>query len=285
MVAKLKRKVDWISWTHEIEPPGEGRGVEVEYQDLWLRLRDEVGVNFGTWLLEGCKPLEHGRSPYSHGFQDKQRGITIWYGGRLTHFTVELSAKGVDAIEEAFGVNNLLCLIADRVTRIDIAVDMLTDISPKDFVAAGHSSKSKTHAEMTSQSGETSYVGSMHSERYARVYRYNPPHPRSPYLRVEHVFRRKYAKSISSLLCSHSLRDVCATCRELFGWQHELSHTWHGKIKDIEVPRAERNSGKTLYWLVAQVVPAFRKLVEEGVIDDPVRFCEMYFLSDHSRHE
>ena len=264
-----------------IEPIGEGAEISLASETIAEVLRGVFQTSWFNTLFADMKWLDYGRSPYPMGMTDKEKGVTVWFGGKLTHFTVELSGRGVDFADKHIGINNLICVVRERVTRIDLAVDMLTDVTPEAFVDAGHSSRTKTKAVMTSQSGDTVYVGSTRSEHYARVYRYAHPHPRSPFLRVEHVFRREQARSVASVLCSGSLRDAVASCRDLYGWQHQLSLTWKGKTADLAVPRPERNGGKTLYWLISQVVPSFRRLVQEGIIDDPVRFCEMYFLSDH----
>jgi hypothetical protein len=177
----------------------------------------------------------------------------------------------------------IVAATAHMLTRIDIAVDMETDVQPKEFAAARENKRTKTSAEMHSETGETVYVGSMHSERYARVYRYAPPHPRSHLLRVEHVYRRDYAKTVGALVARETIRTVCASSAQLYGWCHPLADTWGKKVEDITVPRPERNGGKTMVWLIRQCAPAFKKLVDEGAIEDPVRFLEIYFLSEHAK--
>lgn len=281
MSSKISRKVDWLTWVHRTSPAGEGSNrafVSAVIDDAVYKTLDK---GIADWLLENASPVDYGRAPYNLGWRDKQRGVTIWASERLPHFTIEVSGRGCDELQKRGWLEPVIEAVQGMMTRIDIAVDMETDVQPREFAAARENKRAKTTAEMSSSTGETVYVGSMHSERYARVYRYAAPHPRHHLLRVEHVYRRDYAKKVAALVARETLRTVCASSSELYGWVHPLVESWGKKVVDIQTPRPERNGGKTLTWLIRQCAPAFRKMCAEGVIEDPVRFLEIYFLSEH----
>jgi hypothetical protein len=47
---------------------------------------------------------------------------------------------------------------------------------------------------------------------------------------------------------------------------------------DISVVAPERRGGGTVFWLIKSVAPAFQRLVREGVIREPGKFLNEYFL-------
>lgn len=281
MSSGISRKVDWLTWVHRIEPVGEGATQEDVGQVVANTIIAMFADGVAEWILSKCDTLDYGRAPYKFGWRQKQHGVTIWASPNLPHFTVEISGRGCDELTKRGWLEPIVAATQHLMTRIDIAVDMETDVQPREFAAARENKRAKTTAEMSSSTGETVYVGSMHSERYARIYRYAAPHPRHHLLRVEHVYRRDYAKQVAALVARETLRTVCASSGELYGWIHPLVERWGKKVVDIKTPRPERNGGKTLTWLIRQCAPAFRKMCAEGVIEDPACFLEIYFLSEH----
>jgi len=130
-----------------------------------------------------------------------------------------------------------------------------------------------------SETGETCYVGSQKSDRYARVYRYNEPHPRAHLLRIEHVFRKDYAKLVAKQCVNADVADVAAAAGKAFGWAHPVWDVQAIQDCDISLVGERRDDGKTVYWLVNSCAPAFKRLVETGGINDAEAFLTRYFLS------
>lgn len=120
---------------------------------------------------------------------------------------------------------------------------------------------------MRSESGETCYLGSQKSNRYARVYRYHPPHPRAAFLRCEMVCRDQDAKDTANAILHHGLRNTAAALGGVFGWTHSDWTLTPPTDLELAAYRADRHGGKTEYWLHAQVIPALRKLKREGKIE------------------
>jgi len=131
---------------------------------------------------------------------------------------------------------------------------------------------------MNSDTGETCYIGSKQSERFARVYRYFPPHPRAHLLRVEMVFRRDYAKQVAATLVEHGVSSVAKSAGKVFGWAHPIWDVDSAVEVDISVTSPEKNAGKTVSWLVRSVAPAIQRLIADGTIRDPDAFFRTYFL-------
>jgi len=238
--------------------------------DLWR----EIVSATGSWELSS------GRAPYKQSCRTEQ-GITLYYNVNLEHCLMEISGRGCEFLRSHNLLNRLIEMTAERITRIDLAVDILTDTSPADFVRDSASARFKSRGTVTSDTGSTEYIGSRKSERYCRVYRYAPPHPRSNFLRTEFVFRKTNAKLFvqNAIEADFQLIPLALGAGMVYGFEHAV---WD--LRGDEIPlhsyTPERRQGKTIMWLCSQVAPAFKKLVKEGVIDDPEQFVREFFLSE-----
>lgn len=259
-------KVDWISFSVKL-PVGEGRGVletahlaALEIEELAPDLCDRLGMN-REYTPAG------GRKPYSHSFSWLNNGVTLFVHPNLPHALVEISGKGCDEILTGDWMNEVLSPIKSRLTRIDIACDMLTDTRPLSFASLRDEKRFKSHSETVSESGETCYVGSKTSNRYARVYRYNPPHERSHLLRSEFVLKAEDAKGTAVALLNDGLLPVVIALGKQFGWKHADWQPADAEPAEIQAYRADRRAGKTLFWLADTVAPLMIRLHQEGTID------------------
>lgn len=208
-----------------------------------------------------------GRAPYNASMQRSDNGVMIFANQRIDNALVELGGIGCDALG---GVENELLLVqevADRLTRIDIAVDILTEVRPDEFALQRDEGRFKAWSESVSSTGHTVYVGSRHSDRYARVYRYNPPHPRAAFLRVEMVLKAEQAREGARRLADIGLPAVVAQLGNTFGWSHSCWTPSEDTAETLAAWRPERRSGRTVSWLYSQVLPAMQRLHREGVID------------------
>ena len=227
----------------------------------------------GEWSKQ-----EHSRAPYVDAWKLREGTIALYAHPHLTHCCVEISGQGCEWLIERGLLEAVLSAARSRITRIDLAVDIKTQTRPLEFVKQTTSKRTKSNGYQISGSGETCYVGSQKSDRYARVYRYAKPHPRSDLLRIETVFRREVARTVARSIIQHGAAKVAASVGEHFGWCHA---DWNMEITgdiDLRMATAERNGGKTVYWLVNSVAPAFRRLVDDGTIRDPDEFIRRYFL-------
>lgn len=273
----MRNHIDWLTFT--------GNPLYIDGSDFPTAILNGVHLLIGSKLmdimLEGeGKQRERSRAPYTYAWEWRKANVVIFASPSLNHFTVEISGQGCEHLIAAGVMREVVTAVADRVTRIDIASDIKTDIAPTTFVGMVKHKRMRASGYQKSETGETCYVGSQKSDRYARVYRYNAPHPRHHLLRVEHVFRREAAKLVSRAVRDQGTSIVAASAGDVFGWDHP---TWElgGDVGiDLSPVKAERNGGKTVSWLLNAVAPAFKRLVEDGTIQNPQEFLSTYFLGD-----
>jgi len=272
----MRTHIDWITFTLTLRYEGEG------IEAYALALRNGFVDGFGSLLASRVfagdwEAKERSRAPYQHAYADSELGISIFASPTLTHFCVEISGQGCERIIELGEMGQVLSCIHERCTRIDIACDIQTEVKPTEFISQMAHDRMRSSGYQKSATGETCYVGSQKSDRYARVYRYNPPHPRSHLLRVEHVFRRENAKSVAFQCTGNDIQNIAVSAGNAFGWAHEA---WMPSVldsPDISPTRERGRSGGTVYWLVNSVAPAFKRLCASGAIADPETFLQTYF--------
>jgi len=273
----MRHHIDWLTFTmtmaYTVEDNYDYAGA-VGNAFIQTFGRDVVSAVFGgEWAKK-----ERSRAPYTDAWQNAEGGISLFASPNLTHCCVEISGQGCETIIELGKMEAVLERIADRVTRIDIATDIETAVAPTEFVALTAHERMRASGYQKSETGETCYVGSQKSDRYARVYRYSEPHPRSNLLRIEHVFRRDYAKVVAKTAMGGDIAAVAMAAGQAFGWTHPEWNLDAETEVDISVVKAERGAGKTVFWLVHSVAPAFQRLIADGTIRDPERFIREYFL-------
>lgn len=273
-------KVDWLSIVLPIVPVGEGSEENDIGTIIYSALCNEGGQSLADCIVADLNPLGYGRAPYDGGWQNKKNGIVIWGGGQVPHFTVEISGGGMDYIRKHDREEQVLAIGMQRASRIDVAVDLEQFVQPEEFLKLRKEGRQTSGATFSSIAGNTVYVGSRHSERYMRVYRYAAPHPRSHLLRLEVVFRRAYAKQVCMALHQEGLESVAKTALEDFGFGNLVDFDEKVPTIELSVYRPERNGGKTLRWLITQVAPAFKRLVEDGTIPNAADFLNRYFVPD-----
>lgn len=261
----MLHKIDWLSFSVLITPAEDATEKDAFYaaaaaiHDLHQDIPEYLSLD-AEW-----EP-RNGRAPYRTSWHRPDEGVTIFTHPSLTHSLVEVSGRGCDAVQARGYMDALLAAVETRLTRIDIACDILTDVRPLAFSEQRNVKRFKAHSYVNSESGETYYVGARSSARYARVYRYNPPHERSHFLRVEHVIKAEDAKILARTIQAEGLASVVASLGQSFGWEHP---EWRLDATPAELAayRPDRREGKTLYWLADTVAPLLARLHNEGVID------------------
>lgn len=259
-------KIDWLSFTLSI-----GQGEPIPFyrlqQNVLETLYDFSPVVFSA-LTDGFTwEQRSGRAPYSVGWSRSDAGCYIFAHPNIPHFLIELTGGGCDALSTTRHSLDFLGAVAQRLTRIDIASDMLCETRPLEFTQQRAVGRFKSHSEFISETGETNYVGSRTSNRYARVYRYNAPHERAHLLRAEHVLKAQDAQNVAHSILSDGLPAVTVALGKAFGWEHVDWTPKDVKEAEIAVWRPERHAGKTLFWLNSAVAPAMIKLCREQKLD------------------
>jgi len=261
----MDARIDYYSFTimtdlrdgaGQVDPAQVGNLLEHSYLPV-MRLMAKVA----PWTEGGA------RGHYRQSSRSNSSYMTIWYGGKANHVLIELPGTSCQAARDHGLLDPIISCTADRCTRIDIAVDIPDACTPAEFVGAGYNQRFQAHASIVSPDGSTEYVGSMKSERFARVYRYAAPHPRAGLLRVEHVFRSDYGKTVARHLGDTVVEQVAAECGNTFGW---LSSYWQPEhITDAKIHslRADRHQPGRVRWLVGVCIPALAKAHKEGLVD------------------
>lgn len=275
----MRTHIDWLTFTitPEYFDSESVNLLQAVYGALDTRLGSELALSVfgGTWVIR-----ERSRAPYTKAWEIEDAGITLFASENLTHACVETSGSGCERLIDQNTMTGLLTVFQDRVTRIDIASDIETNVKPTEFVSKTNHERMRSSGYQTSESGETCYVGSQKSDRYARVYRYFEPHPRAHLLRVECVFRREYAKKVASACLISRASSIAQSAGMAFGFNHDVWRPDDLETADISVVQAERKMGKTIYWLIKSCAPAFKRLCEDGTIKNPEQFLQDYFVSD-----
>jgi hypothetical protein len=255
--------IDWLSFTLD------GRGVGGEDaasygESAWNRCSEMLGKHWPTVICGQSFDFARGRAPYLFCLRRKDHGVSIFFDRRRTEILIEMSGVGCQTARLFASLEDLALDVSESVTRIDLTADITCDTAPKDFVAAGYSARFKSSGAQLSESGQTFYIGSWKSNRFARVYRYAAPHPRSTELRVEHVFRDESATSALSFLAENGLTGALAGCGEIFGWKHEswipASAVPDDRMVANRDPKSDRD---TVFWIYRSVVPALARLLAE----------------------
>ena len=190
-----------------------------------------------------------------------------YHDGHKDVTLIQISGKGMELFRNDNRDLELLSDWKDRVTRIDIATDIITDLEAEDFAKCRGTSRLKDGGHHPSDTGITWYIGSRSSDRFARVYRYNPPLPRSDRVRIEFQLNDDQAKHAAPGILSKGLVAYRDELFRVAAFNHPLLEYNPNGIKAPSAPRLSSKGGTAL-WLYQAVLPALRRLKENG--DDEV---------------
>lgn len=209
-----------------------------------------------------------GRAPYSFALARADGGVRIFGGGPQTGVLYELSGRACEGLRSAAAAASFLAPIVDRITRMDYAIDIRADTRPSVFANARSHGGFRSISFIQSSTGETVYIGSPKSDRFCRVYRYNPPHPRSALIRIEFVFRRRLAKDAArALLVASSEPFFVAQLGNTYGFTHPIWSPGERTDERVKASILTRADEDTVSWLYKQVAPAVRRLLAQEALD------------------
>lgn len=273
---------------------------KIDWLSICLPLKSIVSTNFDTGRREmsgGCRELFPHISDWLMTYPDWKEGggnrifnrtilsstggFHIFWKDTLPFSLIEIEGTGIQNLRSLDLLKRIIKLYAPYLTRIDIATDWETSIPPREFHEKRDPTRFASHSEITSDTGETCYVGSKESDRYARTYRYSDPHPRSKFLRCEFVLRKNNAKAFASALQSHRLSELTAKLFRTFGYCHPLIGEHQASSGLLAAPR-NGSMGNTERWLFRQVLPAVKKLVDNGngeYVNIFMKQCYDYYIA------
>lgn len=258
-------KIDWISYTFWAnEKPG----------NVALHtLRAMLTKHLPEWSTIATDQLPAGkRKGFAFGMTNKNHTMSA-YISLQGLILIEVTGQGCTILDSKGILEDVLQQHQDRITRLDLATDILTDISPIEFVAKRGKTRVTAVGQFTSKTGETCYVGSKKSDRTAKVYRYFDPHPRAPFLRIEYTYRSKQAVFATKHLLQHGIEQTIFSSAQRYAWEHPAWQPGPCTAEELKAWRPERGEGKTVNWLRTQVAQAVKRLHESGVMDVH-EYCE-----------
>lgn len=274
----MHTKLDWLSFSLPFAESAlfnDEQAAIVAADTLSDFLKDEYHYMVG----EGGLQQGNGRRPFSCSYRTEDNAVAVYLNYKLTHFLVELSGKACDRMFSNGQGQSFLNTVRERVTRIDIACDILCETNPLDFADTRGENRFKSHSEMVSETGTTYYVGSKKSDRYARVYRYSMPHPRAHLLRVEHVFRDDNAKETLNYFLANGAEATAQQCQVMYKWSHPSWDISPATEKEIKTVRPDRENANTVFWAYDTIAPMLARLVREGSIELEPYFNHVWRLS------
>jgi hypothetical protein len=247
-------RIDWLSFTVPIMSSGD----DWDWRARAIRHKvDQITDGVLSVYADG---LLDGRSPFMWSIAGV--GIRAYFS-RAGDALLEISGEGCELLHDAGVLRQIVGAWHNRITRIDHATDILTDTTPEDFVAAS-GRKFRSMSVINTPTGSTVYCGSLKSNRYARVYRYNSPHPRAKLLRAEHVFRHADAGIAARAWLEGGDAVFSGRCGAIYKWRHDdWTLAEYGKIQGWSPDMKGKN---TELWLIRQVAPAIRKSAKKGTL-------------------
>lgn len=259
--------IDWLSFSIEVNIKNM-RNAESERAAIDTALLKCLGPKTCQALDWSMAEYGKGRPPHQYSFRVKKTGFAVFVAPQHGRVLCELSGTTCRIIDEAGLMLGILDQVHSSMSRLDLAIDIVTDVEPREFVGAGYNGRFTSAGSFNSPSGKTEYIGSRKSDRYARVYRYNKPHDRHKFLRVEMVMKKLYAKLYARRLIQDGLKAAIASAGEEFGWQSILWDVPTAQASELTLERRSRSHDKTRRWLEEAVVPAFLRLVRTGGFED-----------------
>lgn len=249
-------RLDWLSFTAEV-PVTEEMG-------RWFPgdVARYVRKRWGAEMDMGEVVPERGRFPYHASTSGN--GVKVYWSPGSLDILVEVTGEGCERLEAAGAMKALVKANLDNLTRVDIATDIVTETDPIEFAEQRTNKRHKSHETSVTPTGTTYYVGSRRSDRFARVYRYAKPHPRSDRLRIECVFRGHQAPTLARTWLECGNDETAARVGNQYGWSHS---DWEPRSTEkIQAWRPDRKTHKTMHWYHSQIVPALRKLIAAGLL-------------------
>lgn len=270
--------LDWFSFS--LESGNDSDNDMVAFYTMQDTLRHSLPSTFYDDIFaHGEFERTGGRKPFTSGWQDRKRGIYVWYGN-IGYILIEFSGVGCTTLRELGIEHQIIEMFAQRATRLDIAHDIETDVQPLEFTQEGFNKRIKSTGYLDTATGRTSYVGSKNSDKYVAVYRYGEYHERGDKLRVEYRSKKLQARIAADMYARYGAQHCAQLYANYYQWKHPLMQQ---KLADVQegMPsvKVHREESKTIQWLIQQAAPAFQKLVKSGSIDNPNEFLDKYFLA------
>lgn len=250
----MKSKIDYLSYTIMID------GVEEIPPHLfnvfiWSHLPQEIDRS----VLEII-------SVHRPGMDRAYRAGdgTYIFANRRGLVLIEHTGQGCDNLEANGMLLDVIKRVHGRITRLDLALDIHTNVTPAEFVSKRGETRVTARGTQVSKTGATEYIGSRKSDRTCKVYRYFGKHPRAHLLRIEYTYRKEQANVAASFVLKEGIDETVKRAGSAYAWEHEVY--LKADAEPIPAWRPERRSGKTVAWIYSQCIPAIQRMINEGAL-------------------
>lgn len=276
--------IDWAAFTLPIAYTEEKHS-EYEFQrrvekvlEHMCALMPLITVHCADYLT-----LVTPQRPYRKGYACPHVGFRINADWKRREALIVFNGKACEMVR-AIGTTaiiELLVRVEATGSRLDFATDITTLVSPADVQEQGWSKKIVSKSYIQSAQGKTLYIGSRSSAAFCRVYKYNPPHPRSDKLRIEFELKKDRARTVAGIAIVDGVETAARSVAARYKFGHAVVlDAFKGHIRQIKTEAHNRSIASTEQWLLTQAAPAFHRLVKEGVIDDPRAWVNRYLLGN-----
>lgn len=262
----LQVKLDWFSFTFPLSGMGE-KDNEFALSTVLLAFHDHTAHRFLGVVTQSLWQFAPISGFYSTKIQCPTTGLSISWKAGNGFALVECSGQVVDKLLSQIGISDLARAANGRATRIDLAVDMETEVSPEEFALERGEDRFKSSGVFISPTGTTVYVGSRRGERMARVYRYTPPHPRAHLLRAEVELKGEAARIACDALTNMSLTEVALSAHLPFSWKHKVWDTGEVMVSKLPARKYDHEGAGTLKWIHDIVFPSLKKAHADGLLN------------------
>ena len=209
------------------------------------------------------------RRPYICTLTHWESGARMYYHPKMSHVLFDLPGKACQWVREKTSMTTLLDVVKHRLTRLDVALDIETDLTPSDLACVAEATTTRGKIEITSDAGDTFYIGSPKSG-HVKIYKHNDPQSKSEVLRVQFVARRGVAKTLAKNICNNGLQAVGQSLMS----KYSLASVFEFEEEDPSTPEEDpsiqaesREHAKTLLWLNKQVAPTLVRLARAGALN------------------
>lgn len=262
----MEYSIDYLSFTVPTDAIGQMNN-HLMGQLAESAVSEFLGVSIHALLDNQPFSVLRGRAPYSASWGRADGGVRFFGSPRLDHVLAEVSGTGCKTLRAHSRLDEVLRLVAPRASRVDLAVDILCPTKPHVFAAERAVERFTTITDWRSETGDTFYVGSMKSDRFARVYRFAEPHPRSHQLRVEHIFRRTAAKAFAKAILQDGYAASVRAAGDVYGWSHPQWQPEQVSAANISAHQVRKPERNTINWLYGAVTSSIVKALRNNELD------------------
>lgn len=224
--------------------------------DRTARIIDLI-LNAGRWNDYG------GFKVFDTHVRYEDFGFSYFEGNKSNVSLIQFSGQGCETLRQMGILEEILNDWHDRLTRIDVALDIEGDVDLDILRQAYTNRRFKDGGYEPSQNGITYYVGSRRSSRFARIYRYNEPHPRAGVARLEMQSNDEHAKQVGAMVADMGVTEAYKMLHSIYGWTHPDTILCGEPVPAYKITRPDTFGSKER-WLIKQVLPALKKLAAQG---------------------